>query len=64
MVKNIKSFFMQFIQEASNIIWPTKSEIKNNLILIIMVSIALGIFIGIVQFGVERILKIIIESQR
>lgn len=55
---------MQFIQEASNIIWPTKSEIKNNLILIIMVSIALGIFIGIVQFGVERILKIIIESQR
>lgn len=64
MVKNIKSFFMQFVQEASNIAWPTRTEIKNNLILIIVVSVALGVFIGIVQFGVERVLKLIIESQR
>ncbi len=55
---------MQFIDylrdtkaELRHVSWPTKKQTINYTIIVVAISIATGIFLGILDFGLAQVLK-------
>jgi len=48
-------------KEMKNVTWPTKAEVKKHTILVIAISLAVALFLGlcdyIISLGIERVIK-------
>ena len=60
----INSIYMQFIDylrdtkaELRHVSWPTKRQTINYTIIVLVISIGTGVFLGILDFGFAAILK-------
>jgi preprotein translocase subunit SecE len=60
----INSIFMQFIDylrdtkaELRHVSWPTQKQAINYTIIVLIISIGTGVFLGILDFGFAEILK-------
>ncbi|MCK4859142.1 MAG: preprotein translocase subunit SecE [Candidatus Omnitrophica bacterium] len=56
-----KRFFQEVKGELKKVSWPTRSELINSTIAVIVGTILLGIFIGIVDFFLSHILGVFIR---
>ena len=54
MIKKITKFFNEVKQELSRVAWPSKDELRDSTIVVILLSLALSIFIGIVDYGLSN----------
>jgi len=48
-------YFREVIGELKKVVWPTREETRRLTIMVIIVSVAVGIFLGAVDFGFTRI---------
>ncbi|MCK4242399.1 MAG: preprotein translocase subunit SecE [Dehalococcoidia bacterium] len=50
-------YFREVIGELKKVVWPTREETRRLTIMVIILSIAIGIFLGAVDFGFTRIVE-------
>ncbi len=62
MVAKVQKFISEVIAELKKVSWSTKQEVIDSTILILITSAILGVFIGIVDFSLSRVLQLIIRS--
>lgn len=61
--KVITDFFKGLVEELKKVNWPTRKEVINmSLTVIISVAVAI-VLIGLIDFGYSRILEIMITKQ-
>lgn len=57
-----KGFFKNLKSEFKKVVWPKKDELVKQTVLVVVVSVALGLLISVVdlaiQFGLDKILGI------
>jgi len=54
MIKKAINFFSEVKQELYKVIWPSKIELRDSTIVVIVLSLILSIFIGFVDYGLTR----------
>ncbi|MDP2656262.1 MAG: preprotein translocase subunit SecE [bacterium] len=60
LLRRIQQYFIGSYQELKLVVWPTRQQVIRDTILVVVFSIAVAIFLGILDisfnFGLERIL--------
>ena len=46
--------------ELKKVVWPTKKDVKNYTLLVIGFSLGMACFLGIIDFGLSEVIKIIL----
>jgi preprotein translocase subunit SecE len=57
MVDKIKNFFNDVVKEMKKVTWPTKAELQESTVVVIVVSILFAVFTYIIDIGLVQILK-------
>ncbi len=58
MVDKIKEFFKEVKIEIKKVVYPSREELINSTWVVIITSIIISIFLGIVDLGLSRLVKI------
>jgi preprotein translocase subunit SecE len=61
MINKITKFLKEVRQELTKVAWPSKDELRDSTIVVIVLSILLSAFIGVVDFGLSRITTLILR---
>ena len=48
---------MGIIDELRKVVWPSRHETGNLTVVVLVVSIAMGIFLGAIDFGLNRVVE-------
>jgi preprotein translocase subunit SecE len=59
MIGKITKFVKEVRQELTKVAWPSKYELRDSTIIVIVLSILLAMFIGVVDYGLSRISTLI-----
>ena len=63
LTENTAKYLKESYAEMKNVTWPTKKEIKQHTILVIAISLAVALFLGLVDFilsyGLEQLIAIV-----
>lgn len=49
-------YIKEAIEELKKVKWPTKNETINNTLLVIIICIVMGLFLGLIDFGLTEFL--------
>ena len=55
MIKKTVNFVNEVRQELSKVAWPSKMELRDSTIVVIILTLLLSIFIGIVDTGLTQV---------
>ncbi len=58
----IKRFFKDLRSETKKVVWPTKKQIINNTIVVIVVMLCLGIVIWGLDAGLSALVNLVLKS--
>ncbi len=61
MIERIKTFLIETRNEIKKVTWPTKDELKASTRVVIIASILLTAFIGVIDLILSRIVKLIFQ---
>jgi preprotein translocase subunit SecE len=56
-ISRIRTYFGEVIAELKKVVWPTREETKRLTILVIIVAGAIGIFLGVADYGFTRLME-------
>ena len=59
MIEKIKNYLAETRVELRKVTWPNKGELKDATRVVVVASILLAIFIGIVDLVLSRIIKLV-----
>ncbi len=48
---------LAIIDELRKVVWPTRQETANLTVVVLVVAIAVGIFLGAIDFGLNRVVE-------
>ena len=51
-------YFREVIGELKRVVWPTREETRRLTIMVIIITIAIGIFLGAIDLGFSRLAEI------
>ena len=57
--KRIGKFFKDLVGEIKKIVWPTKKQILNNLIITVAMLVLVGVFVWLIDTGSSSLIKLI-----
>ena len=57
----INRFFKEAKTEVTKVKWPSQKELISSTIAVIILSLVFAFFLGIIDFGIIKLLKIIIQ---
>ncbi len=61
MIKQTKNFIGEAKLELKKVTWPSKEEIKASTIIVIFLTGLIGLYIGVVDFFLSNLMKLIIR---
>jgi preprotein translocase subunit SecE len=63
MENSISSYIKTSIDEMKKVTWPTKKETSDYTILVIAISLGVSLYLGLMDFGFNKILEIVINKK-
>jgi preprotein translocase subunit SecE len=61
-MNTLVQYFKDSKLELKKVIWPTKKQTINHTALVIGFSLALALFLGLVDFGLSEVVKIVVTK--
>ena len=52
-------FFVEVVSELRKVTWPTRSETTRLTMLVLVVSVAIGIFLGVIDIAFARLFSVV-----
>ena len=62
MIKRIRQFFIDVIAEFKRVQWPTREATIKSTSVVVCVSLAVALYLGIADLGLSDIMQIIIAG--
>lgn len=53
-------FFSDIIAELKKVTWPSRRETTNLTVIVIIVAVAVGLFLGLIDFGFSQLMTFIL----
>lgn len=60
-MNKIVNYFKGAKEELSKVIWPSRKTTINHSLMVIGVSVAVAIFLGIIDLGLSKVIESLIE---
>jgi len=60
MIERIKLFFSETRTELKKVTWPTRQELKESTIVVIVSTFIVTIFIGVVDQVISRVIRLVL----
>ena len=60
-MKLILTYFSQIRSELSKVIWPTRQEVVRLTVLVVIISVAVGAYVGALDFVFVKVLETVIS---
>jgi preprotein translocase subunit SecE len=61
MFNKIKKFFNEVYQELQKVAWPSRDELFGSTAVVIIMSLIMAVFIGIVDWTVNQVIHVLIK---
>ncbi len=61
MIQRVKNFLGEVKTETKKVNYPSKEELIGSIWVVIITVILIGVFLGLIDFGLSRALKVIIR---
>ncbi len=58
--KKLISYIKASKSELKKVVWPTRKQTTNHTLLVIGFSLAVAIFLGVVDFGLSKLVELIL----
>lgn len=58
----VLSFIKEVRGEFTNIVWPTRREAIRLSLIVVLVSVAIGAFVGALDFGFTNIMNVLLKG--
>lgn len=55
-MKKLINYIRESRAELSKVVWPSRTQIRNHTIMVIIVSVVIAIFLGAVDFAIEQLI--------
>jgi preprotein translocase subunit SecE len=55
MIKKATKFIVEIKQELAKVAWPSNIELRDSTVVVIVLSLILSLFIGVVDYGLSRV---------
>jgi len=59
-IPRVRRYFGEVIAELKKVVWPTREETRRLTIMVIIIAGAIGLFLGIVDYGFTHLVELII----
>lgn len=63
MANRFVTYIRESREELKRVVWPSRRETTKHTILVVAISIAVAAFLGIIDFGLNRLLQFIIDRR-
>jgi len=60
-MNKVRGFAQEVQNELKKVIWPTRTEVKDAAIVVVICTVLLGCFIGVVDFIFSRVISFLIR---
>ena len=61
-MNSLVQYFKDSKLELEKVVWPTRKQTLNHTVLVIGFSVALALFLGLVDFGLSELVKIVVTK--
>jgi preprotein translocase subunit SecE len=61
MIGKFTKFLKEIRQEMTKVAWPSNDELRDSTVVVIVLSVLLAAFIGVIDFGLSRISTLILR---
>ena len=62
MLKKVREYFASVRAEVSRVSWPSRREIVTFTILVIILTLALGIYLGLADVVLQHLLRLLVTK--
>jgi len=59
-MNKIVTYILESKTELKKVIWPTKKQTLNHTLMVIAISLGLAVFLGAIDFGLNKVLELFI----
>ena len=60
-VTRLREFVQEVLVEFRKVTWPSRQELTNSTTIVIVVTVVLGIFLGVVDIGLSKVVERILR---
>jgi preprotein translocase subunit SecE len=60
-VRRVQEFFKEVLAEFRRVIWPSRREIANSTVVVLVVTLVIAFFLGAVDIGLARVVERILR---
>lgn len=61
-VRRVREYFASVRAEVARVSWPSRREILTFTVLVILVTVALGVYLGVVDLVLQYLLRLLITK--
>lgn len=61
MIQNIKKYFLGVQSEAKKIVWPTKKDVRNHTVIVIVTVVVMMAVYGLMDLGFTKLLELALQ---
>jgi preprotein translocase subunit SecE len=61
-LKKVREYFVSVRAEVSRVSWPSRREIVTFTVLVIILTLALGIYLGLVDVVLQHLLRLLVTK--
>jgi len=61
MIARLVDYFKNSIAELKLVVWPGRRDLVNHTLLVIGISLGVAFFLGIIDYGLTKLLEILIK---
>lgn len=61
MIDSIKKYFQGVSSEAKKVTWPSKKEVRNHTIIVIVTIAAIMLIFGLIDIGFSKLLELALQ---
>lgn len=57
LIPRVRSYIGEIISELKKVVWPTREEARRLTIMVIIIAGAIGLFLGVTDYGFTRFME-------
>jgi len=61
MFKKLVQYIKDSKSELKKVAWPTRKQTANHTLLVMGFSVAMAVFLGVIDFGLSKVIEIIVK---
>jgi preprotein translocase subunit SecE len=63
-IGRIREFVREVLAEFRKVTWPSRPELINSTVVVVVLTVVIAVFLGVVDVGLTRVVELILRDPR